>query len=120
MNCTNALDMEGVNMIKKRMQIPHPTYRVVFLDDGGTSPAAKGGWTVYIQQEKWWDPPPVRHGDGTNFSFVDGHSEYHKWEDPRTIEFGKKIPPSAQSPVQDGNVDIRWAAIAVWGKAGRQ
>lgn len=120
MNCTNALDMEGVNMIKKRMQIPHPTYRVVFLDDGGTSPAAMGGWTVYIQEDKWWDPPPVRHGDGTNFSFADGHSEYHKWEDPRTIEFGKKIPPSARSPVQDGNVDIRWAAIAVWGKAGRQ
>ena len=42
---------------------------------------------------QWWDPPPVRHGDGTNFSFADGHADYHKWEDPRTIEVGKAVPP---------------------------
>jgi len=119
MNCKDWSTM-GVDMIKKRLEIPEPTYRIVFLDDGGTSPAALGGWTVYVQEEKWWDPPPVRHGDGTTFSFADGHSEYHKWEDSRTIKFGTLIPPRAQSEEQSGNVDIRWAAIAAWGKAGRR
>ncbi len=115
MNCKDWPEMKAV-MLKKRLSIKSPAYRIVFLDDGGTSPAAKGGWTVYTNQESWWDPPPVRHGDGTNFSFVDGHSDYHKWKDPRTIKWGKQIPPpQTRSAVQQGNEDLHWAAAAVWG-----
>jgi prepilin-type N-terminal cleavage/methylation domain-containing protein/prepilin-type processing-associated H-X9-DG protein len=114
MNCRYWDEMH-VTMLKKRGTIKEPAFRVVFLDDGGTCPSAMGGWTVYANQWKWWDPPPVRHGDGTNFSFADGHMEYHKWEDDQTIEFGRRIPPTAQSNVQTGNMDIKWAAFAVWG-----
>jgi len=114
MNCKDWPDM-GATMLKRRLEIKHPAYRAVFLDDGGESLAHMGGWTVYTQQEQWWDPPPVRHGDGTNFSFADGHSDCHKWKDPRTLEFGKQVPPTAFSETQPGNEDLRWAAIAVWG-----
>jgi len=114
MNCKDWPDMKAV-MIKKRSKIEDPTFRIVFLDDGGTNPAALGGWTVYTNQTKWWDPPPVRHGDGTNYGFADGHADYHKWEDPRTIEFGKRVPPSANSESQPGNPDLYWAARAMWG-----
>ena len=118
MNCKNW-DSMGAEMIKKRMEIPNPAYRIVFLDDGGTITSALGGWTCYVKQEQWWDPPPIRHGDGTTFSFADGHSEYHKWKDPRTIEFGKRVPPTAFSGTQAGNEDIHWAAVAMWGKAAQ-
>jgi prepilin-type processing-associated H-X9-DG protein len=114
MNCKDWSDMKAV-MIKKRMDIKDPANRLVFLDDGGTNPSALGGWTVYTNQAKWWDPPPVRHGDGSNYSFADGHSDYHKWKDPRTIEFGKRMPPTAFSEVQSGNEDLYWAALVVWG-----
>jgi prepilin-type N-terminal cleavage/methylation domain-containing protein/prepilin-type processing-associated H-X9-DG protein len=123
MNCrgwTHRGDMPGTVMIKKRMDIPNPAYRIVFVDDGGTTPSALGGWTVHVTTEAWWDPPPVRHGDGTTFSFADGHSDYHKWKDPRTIEFGKRVPPQAGSPNQAGNEDLQWAAEAMWGSAARQ
>jgi prepilin-type N-terminal cleavage/methylation domain-containing protein/prepilin-type processing-associated H-X9-DG protein len=116
MNCKDWPSM-GAEMIKKRMNIPNPAYRIVFLDDGGTITSALGGWTVYVKEERWWDPPPVRHGDGSTFSFADGHSEYKKWNDPRTIEFGKRVPPTAFSENQPGNEDIQWAAVAMWGKA---
>ena len=115
MNCRNWDDM-GAEMLKKRTTIPDPANRIVFVDDGGTCPSALGGWTVYTNQWTWWDPPPVRHGDGTTFSFADGHSEYHKWEDQRTIEFGKRLPPSAFSENQAGNPDLRWSSLVVWGK----
>jgi hypothetical protein len=49
-------------------------------------------------------------------SFADGHSDYHKWEDSRTIAFGKRIPPTAFSENQPGNPDLHWAAVAMWGK----
>jgi len=119
MNCKNW-DSMGAVMLKRRTEIDEPAYRFVFLDDGGGGFAHLGGWTVYVQEERWWDPPPIRHGDGTNFSYADGHSDYVKWKDPRTIEFGKRIPPVAFSPVQAGNEDIRLAAIGVWGKAGKR
>ncbi len=115
MNCKDWPSMNA-KMIKKRLEIPNPAYRMVFVDDGGTITSALGGWTVEVTRERWWDPPPVRHGDGTTFSFADGHSEYHKWKDPRTIEFGKRIPPTAFSPDQPGNEDIQWAAVSMWGK----
>jgi prepilin-type N-terminal cleavage/methylation domain-containing protein/prepilin-type processing-associated H-X9-DG protein len=119
MNCKDWPDMKAV-MLKKRSDIKEPAARIVFVDDGGTNPSALGGWTVYTNQAKWWDPPPVRHGDGTNFSFADGHSDYHKWADPRTIAFGKKMPPTAFSEVQSGNEDLYWAAYAMWGHDAAQ
>lgn len=115
MNCKDWPNM-GATIIRKRMQIKNAPFRAVFLDDGGTSPAAMGGWTVYTNQWRWWDPPPVRHGDGTNFSFADGRAEYRKWEDLRTIAEGKRLPPRAFSEVQQDNPDLVWSSIAVWGE----
>ncbi|MDI6448457.1 prepilin-type N-terminal cleavage/methylation domain-containing protein [Anaerobaca lacustris] len=114
MNCKDWPAMRTTTF-KRRMSIKDPSFRGVFLDDGGTCPSALGGWTVYADQWQWWDPPPVRHGDGTNFSFADGHADYRKWSDPRTLEFGKRIPPTAFSGAQPDNEDIYWSSVTVWG-----
>jgi prepilin-type N-terminal cleavage/methylation domain-containing protein/prepilin-type processing-associated H-X9-DG protein len=121
MNCKNW-DSMGAVMLKRRLEIREPAHRFVFLDDGGAGQAHMGGWTVYVQEEKWWDPPPIRHGDGTNFSYADGRSGYVKWNDPRTIEYGKWALENmdAFSDPQPGNEDIRLAAIGVWGQAARR
>lgn len=119
MNCKDwPADMGGMTKtIKHRMAIKSPATRAVFLDDGGTCPSALGGWTVWATKWSWWDPPPVRHGDGTTFSFADGHSEYHKWKDPRTLEFGKRIPLQANTgELQTDNEDIHWSSLVVWGQ----
>lgn len=116
MNCKDWPGTMPSKLIQRRMAIKNSAYRAVFMDDGGTIRSAMGGWTVWSNQWRWWDPPPVRHGDGTNFSFADGHSDYHKWKDPRTIEFGKRFPPSAQSPDQPNNEDLVWSSLTVWGR----
>jgi prepilin-type N-terminal cleavage/methylation domain-containing protein/prepilin-type processing-associated H-X9-DG protein len=119
MNC-KYWDSEG-SMLKKRPEIKQPAFRAVMHDDGGTNMSALGGYTaraVHTVQGgnwSWWDPPPVRHGDGTNWSFADGHSDYHKWEDSRTIEFGKQARPTANSAQQPDNPDLIWAGQVVWG-----
>jgi prepilin-type processing-associated H-X9-DG protein len=122
MNCKGwtGTGMDGAVMIKRRSQIKDPAYKYVFMDDGGTGLSALGGWTCYVTRDRWWDPPPIRHGDGTNFSFADGHSDYVKWMDPRTLDFGKRIPPTAQSEDQPGNEDIRKSSIGCWGRAARR
>jgi prepilin-type N-terminal cleavage/methylation domain-containing protein/prepilin-type processing-associated H-X9-DG protein len=119
MNCKAWADQMGgaTKTIKHRMAIKNAAMRAVFLDDGGTCPSALGGWTVWATKWSWWDPPPVRHGDGTTFSFADGHSEYHKWKDPRTLEFGKRIPLQANTgELQTDNEDIHWSSLVVWGQ----
>ncbi|MBW8040961.1 MAG: type II secretion system protein [Planctomycetes bacterium] len=116
MNCrgwdSNRVRIKHVTEIRR----PHTT--ITFLDDGGTAGAALGGWTLWSIYSTdawiWWDPPPIRHGDGTTFAFADAHVEYWKWEDPRTLVFGRKM--TAWSEVQMGNPDLRKSEIGVWGQ----
>jgi prepilin-type N-terminal cleavage/methylation domain-containing protein/prepilin-type processing-associated H-X9-DG protein len=99
-------------MIKRLNQVQRQGERFVFIDEGKISPDS---WTVYYDRESWWDLPTVRHGDGTNFSFVDGHSEYWKWRDERTVKLAKgQVTDSAQP----GNRDLHAVQKAAWGKLG--
>jgi len=103
-------------MLKKRTEIKDPSYRFVFLDDGGTAGSTLGGWTCYAQipdDEKWWDPPPIRHANGTTFSYADGHSAEMKWKDYRTVQWGRT--KQAFSPIQSNNDDIRDTQVGSWG-----
>jgi prepilin-type N-terminal cleavage/methylation domain-containing protein/prepilin-type processing-associated H-X9-DG protein len=117
-------------IVKKRMKIARPGERLVFVDEGWATLAT---WSVPYDREAWWgsaavaggiesstnrnfDPPPVRHGEGTTFSFADGHSEYWKWQDRRTIEYGRLIPGT--DSVQPGNPDLHRVQQAYWGKLG--
>jgi len=116
--------------IKNRMRITRPGERLVFVDEGWATLAS---WSVPYSRESWWgstvvqagilaadnrhkDPPPVRHGGGTSFSFADGRSEYWKWRDQRTIDYGKMTPGA--DPVQPGNPDLHRVQQAYWGKLG--
>ena len=102
-------------MIKRLNQIRRPGERFVFIDEGKISPDS---WTVYYDQESWWDQPTVRHGDGTNFSFADGHSDYWKWKDPRTVRLAKMTSAQASDRAQPGNADLHAVQKAAWGKLG--
>jgi len=107
----------------RRMQIKRSNERAVFIDEGRLSP---NSWGIWYDQERWWDQATARHGDGTNFSFADGHSEYWKWKDPLTIEIAKmdynywqgtgRFDLSLSSTL--GNQDLYRVQKAVWGKLG--
>ena len=54
------------------------------------------------------DYPASYHGGAGGFSFVDGHSEIHKWVDARTkpvLRKGVEIPLNVPSP---NNQDVLW------------
>lgn len=110
-----------VLMIKRRTEIadPVPAYRLVFLDEGRISPDA---YAVNYLTPRWWDPPFVRHADGTNVSYADGHSDYWKYKGKETIEIGKLTASPQQygySPTTpDGIEDVKRMQIATWGRLG--
>jgi len=112
MNGATSIPGTKDRMVKRLNQIQRPGERLVFVDEGKISPDS---WTVYYDRESWWDRPTVRHGDGTNFSFADGHSDYWKWKDPRTVKLAKgEISDAAQ----EKNRDLRAVQKAAWGKLG--
>jgi prepilin-type N-terminal cleavage/methylation domain-containing protein/prepilin-type processing-associated H-X9-DG protein len=109
-------------MVYRRMQIKRADQRIVFLDEGRLSP---NSWTLWYDQERWWDQITARHGDGTNLSFADGHSEYWKWKDPRTLDVAKMDYDLWQSSgrqgadsTQPGNEDLHRVQRGVWTKLG--
>jgi len=105
--------------IKEQSEIRQPSKRIVFIDEGRLS---FGSWTVYYDEERWWDPVPIRHGKGTTFSFADVHAEYRKWSDPRTIEIAEKELKAwtggGYHDEHPDNEDLRWVQRGVWGKLG--
>jgi prepilin-type processing-associated H-X9-DG protein len=108
-----------VLMVKRRSEIIDPiaAYRLVFLDEGRISPDA---YAIQYQTPTWWDPPFVRHGDGTNVSFADGHSDYWKYRGAETIEAGKMVNPlyNFAPKTEEGLDDVRKMQTAIWGRVG--
>jgi prepilin-type processing-associated H-X9-DG protein len=117
-------DIPGTSklMVYRRAQITRADQRIVFLDEGRLSP---NSWTLWYDQERWWDQITARHGDGTNFGFADGHSEYWKWKDPRTLEVAKtdydmwqNSTRNTAEATQPGNEDLHRVQRGVWTKLG--
>ncbi|MGD8786747.1 MAG: type II secretion system protein [Phycisphaerales bacterium] len=105
--------------IKKRTEIsvPGPSKRMVFLDEGRVTPDS---YAVNYAVAEWWDPPHVRHGDGTNASFADGSVGYLKWDGIKTIKTGKQANPEHHMvPETDEEFeDLKKVQKGVWGKLG--
>ncbi len=99
-------------VFKNRTEIARPSERIVFVDEGRISNYA---FSVYHEEPRWRDLPPLRHGNGTNLSFADGHSDYWKWKDQLTIELGNGEKVNSRQP---GNPDLVKVQKGVWGDLG--
>ncbi len=80
MNGHDAIPDYTPDPLINRNKIRNSAQQIVFLDEGRLTPSS---FTIPHYVEEWWDQITARHGDGTNFSFSDGHSEYWKWDDTR-------------------------------------
>ncbi|NIP25457.1 MAG: hypothetical protein GWN67_23245 [Phycisphaerae bacterium] len=103
-------------IIKQKSQIRISHQKIVFIDEGWATP---GSYGVYYDKEKWWNPPPVRHEDGTTVSFADCHAEYWKWKGEETIKLGKMTGPTqlhqhVEPKTVDGKYDLHKLQWIVW------
>jgi len=109
---------------RDEISVPGPAYRIVFLDEGRITPDS---YATHYQSEQWWDPPFVRHGDGTNVSYADGHADYWKYRGMKTLQTGKlaaepgrpandlhQMVPESEDDFQD----LYRMQKAVWGALG--
>jgi hypothetical protein len=88
---------------------PAPSQLWVFLDEDEFS-INDGGFAVSMtgldggRGAKWVDWPGTYHNMAAGFAFADGHSEVHRWLDPRTKVINGQV---AQRPVP-GSPDTAW------------
>src|SRR2546423_8066985 len=90
---------------------PGPSMTYVILDERQDS--INDGYFVvqmdgYPDPSKTWivDYPASYHHRAAGFAFADGHSEIHKWRDPRTMP---PLTTALQLNVPSGNnVDVSW------------
>jgi prepilin-type processing-associated H-X9-DG protein len=96
-------------------QITQPAERVVFIDVGA---AGRGAFYVRYGDNplKWYTFPPMRHDQGTTFTFVDGHAIYRKWTDPHTLDCTPDKYGWGTQPGDNCDCDLRWIVKAIWGK----
>lgn len=99
--------------LRRRSQITRTGERIVFIDEGSIGAGSYG--VAYIAGQ-WYDYPPMRHGQGTTFSFVDNHAEYRKWTDKHTLDAWNW--PWGSQPPDNSDCDLRWLVKRTWGKVG--
>ena len=87
---------------------PGPATTFVFLDEHEDS-INDGYFFIGHPEDRsqgWNDVPASRHSRGANLVFADGHAEWHKWQDKRTIQ------PVTRNRLfglnQPNNVDVFW------------
>jgi len=117
---TEVQGLRGVHVKKRTEIVPGLAARLVFIDEGYMTPDA---YAVNYATERWWDNPPVRHGDGATLSFADGHVEHWRWRGTDTIKFGRlqenRAPGTNWPPeTEEGFRDLHRMQIGCWGKLG--
>ncbi len=85
----------------KMPDIDNPTERIVYLegaiyrdfDKYGTPETLRNCYIIDRKNYNIWHDmtsrPAVRHNEGNNLVFADGHVEYYKYQDSRTIKYLK-------------------------------
>jgi prepilin-type N-terminal cleavage/methylation domain-containing protein/prepilin-type processing-associated H-X9-DG protein len=91
-------------------QIKSPVDMFVFLDEREDS--INDGWYASDPDTRWQivDYPASYHGNAAGYAFSDGHSEIHRFRDPRTMPVllpGQLLPLNQNLP---NDLDILWMA----------
>ena len=91
-------------------QIKSPTDMFVFLDEREDS--INDGWYASDPDELYHivDFPASYHGNAAGYSFADGHSEIHRFRDPRTMPVLKPGQLLTLNVTLQGDKDIPWMA----------
>jgi prepilin-type N-terminal cleavage/methylation domain-containing protein/prepilin-type processing-associated H-X9-DG protein len=62
---------------------------------------------VYMTRDSFFNFPNSSHGGGGVLSFADGHVEYHRWRDPRTVQ-ARSNNYHLHNDSSPNNPDLAW------------
>ena len=101
---------------RHRSDIRTPANKFVFVDEGKWPGSP---WGLHAGHMTWWDQPTIRHSSGTNWSYADGHAEYHKWKNKATKELAVRTNVDdgwVNLPAVDSPDDYAWLSRGMFGQ----
>jgi prepilin-type N-terminal cleavage/methylation domain-containing protein/prepilin-type processing-associated H-X9-DG protein len=104
-------------LMKNLGQIPRASSRMVFIDEGHPSPDS---YAVYHDYSYWFDLPMIRHGQGTDLSYADGHAGRIMFKGQETIACAKLVggvynTVTCTPTSCDGKEDLYMMQMGCWG-----
>jgi prepilin-type N-terminal cleavage/methylation domain-containing protein/prepilin-type processing-associated H-X9-DG protein len=101
-------------------QIKRPVGRILYLDTELEDWDAY--WMIWWEKNCWWNQIVLRHGPGATVGFADGHSEWWRWSDQRTITYMSHpwqwCEDNIFSNPEDNNRDKIRLRIGCYGRLG--
>jgi len=105
-------------ILTRRGQVLHPSERILWMEENDPRGENWGTWVIELSgsladdfaRSTFVDSRAVYHGQGSTFSWADGHSSSRRWIDAATVAYasdsdpsGSKYgnPPSAAKTVHD-------------------
>lgn len=89
----------GIQPIHKfgSLQSPGTSQMIAFVDESEYE-CGDGCFAIYPLNDpsfpnQWWNPPASRHNKGCTFSFLDGHTEYWRWQGTAVPSFHTQNGP---------------------------
>jgi prepilin-type N-terminal cleavage/methylation domain-containing protein/prepilin-type processing-associated H-X9-DG protein len=113
--CSGASAVPSNLCLKIMSQIKNPSDRYVFLDEGVLTPDS---YAVNYSCQSWFDAPMMRHANGTNASYADGHSARLMWRADETIVAGKNNTINYKPTTCTGKNDLYNVQMRCWGQIG--
>ncbi len=114
--CSISVSSSPANLCLKMLtQVKKPSERFVFLDEGVLTPDS---YAVNYSCPLWFDAPAMRHDNGTNASFADGHSARLMWRADETNQAGKNNVINFTPATCIGKNDLYNMQMRCWGQVG--
>jgi len=92
--------------------LSHPSMSLLFLEESDPRGQCIGPWVLNVGVPGWVDPLAIWHDTGSNAVYADGHQDYHRWTDARTIQAARSGDRGLSSFNWAGgnrsNPDFRW------------
>ena len=70
--------------------VKNPGKTIVFVEEydhrqtgAGVRPGPLNAYWGCVPSGYWGDCPPIWHDNGANFSYLDGHTDFHRWVGPK-------------------------------------
>jgi prepilin-type N-terminal cleavage/methylation domain-containing protein/prepilin-type processing-associated H-X9-DG protein len=103
---------DDLNRLSKQTEVTHPSERMLWVEECDPRGENVGSWMIAqgrppdFASAQIVDSPAVFHGDGSTFSWADGHSSKRKWHDSALIKYAASMdknkygtgPSIAQAP----------------------
>ncbi len=99
--------------LKMLTAVKNPSDRFVFIDEGILTPDS---YAINYYCPSWFDAPAMRHTNGTNASYADGHASRLMWRADETIQAGKRNTLNYIPTTCPGKNDLYNVQMRCWGQ----